>query len=235
MRLDKFLCDMNIGTRSEVKNEIKKGKVSVNGEIAKKPDIQIKEKEDIICYLGKEISYAKNRYFMLNKPAGVVSATTDAKDKTVLDLLCDEGIKDLFPVGRLDKDTEGLLIITNDGDLAHRLLSPKKHVPKTYYCQLKFPIDEKALRELEEGVDIGEKKKTLPAKADKLSDTEINLTICEGKFHQVKRMLMAVNNEVIYLKRIQMGNLNLDNNLMLGEYRSLNEEEIEGLMNYAKE
>jgi len=207
----------------------------VNGEIAKKPDIQIKEKEDIICYLGKEISYAKNRYFMLNKPAGVVSATTDAKDKTVLDLLCDEGIKDLFPVGRLDKDTEGLLIITNDGDLAHRLLSPKKHVPKTYYCQLKFPIDEKALRELEEGVDIGEKKKTLPAKADKLSDTEINLTICEGKFHQVKRMLMAVNNEVIYLKRIQMGNLNLDNNLMLGEYRSLNEEEIEGLMNYAKE
>ncbi len=235
MRLDKFLCDMNIGTRSEVKNEIKKGKVSVNGEIAKKPDIQIKEKEDIICYLGKEISYAKFRYFMLNKPAGVVSATTDAKDKTVLDLLCNEGIKDLFPVGRLDKDTEGLLIITNDGDLAHRLLSPKKHVPKTYYCQLRFPIDEKALRELEEGVDIGEKTSTLPAKAEKLSDTEINLTICEGKFHQVKRMLMAVNNEVIYLKRIQMGNLNLDDNLMLGEYRSLNEEEIEGLMNYDKE
>lgn len=229
MRLDKFLCDMNIGSRSEVKIEIKKGKITVNGEVVKKPETQIREMTDVICYQGKEISYAKFQYFMLNKPAGVVSATTDNQCMTVLDLMKEDGKQDLFPVGRLDKDTEGLLILTNDGELAHKLLSPKKHVSKIYYCKLRLPISKAMVEQLETGVDIGEKKETLPAKVERISDTEIHLTICEGKFHQVKRMLLAVGNEVTYLKRIQMGDLQLDSNLALGEYRKLSEEEIEGL------
>ena len=229
MRLDKFLCDMNIGSRSEVKAEMKKGRVTVNGEIIKRPEMQIKENEDSVCYLGKEISYTRFQYYMLNKPAGVVSATSDFKSKTVLDLILEEGKEDFFPVGRLDKDTEGLLLITNDGELAHKLLSPKKHIPKTYYCKLKSPILREMEEQLEKGVDIGEKKETLPAKVEKLSDTEIYLTICEGKFHQVKRMLLAVGNEVVYLKRVKMGSLILDEELALGEYRRLSEKEIEEL------
>ena len=169
---------------------------------------------------------------MLHKPQGVVTATHDNHDKTVMDLL-DSSVrkKDLFPVGRLDKDTEGLLLITNDGDLAHKLLSPKKHVDKTYLVYLAETIHDADIRKLESGVDIGEDKLTLPAKAIKLTDKAMKLTICEGKFHQVKRMLKAVDNEVVYLKRLTFGNLTLDEDLESGKYRPLSEDEIQALHN----
>ena len=169
---------------------------------------------------------------MLNKPAGYVSATTDAKDKTVLDLNIDKKRKDLFPVGRLDKDTEGLLLITNDGELAHRLLAPKKHVDKLYYAKVEGIVTEEDRKAFAEGVDIGEDEVTRPAVLKILKSaevSEIHLTIQEGKFHQVKRMFEAVGKKVIYLKRISMGTLYLDENLKLGEYRALTEEELKHL------
>lgn len=229
IRLDKFLCEMEIGTRSQVKDIVKKGMVSVDGEVIKKADYKFDETAAKVCVNGKELSYQKFYYYMLNKPQGVVSATTDNHDKTVLDLLKDAPGKDLFPVGRLDKDTEGLLLITNDGDLSHNLLSPKKHVDKTYLVETKEFVTEEMILKLEQGVDIGEEKLTLPAKVKQLEDKKIELTITEGKFHQVKRMLKAIDNEVIYLKRLSMGSLKLDKKLPLGEYRSLTEGEILGL------
>ena len=229
IRLDKFLCEMEIGTRSQVKDIVKKGMVSVDGEVIKKADYKFDETAAKVCVNGKELSYQKFYYYMLNKPQGVVSATTDNHDKTVLDLLKDAPGKDLFPVGRLDKDTEGLLLITNDGELSHNLLSPKKHVDKTYLVETKEFVTEEMILKLEQGVDIGEEKLTLPAKVNQLEDKKIELTITEGKFHQVKRMLKAVENEVVYLKRLSMGSLTLDEELPLGEYRSLTEGEILGL------
>ena len=229
IRLDKFLCEMEIGTRSQVKDIVKKGMVSVDGEVIKKADYKFDEAAAKVCVNGKELSYQKFYYYMLNKPQGVVSATTDNHDKTVLDLLKDAPGKDLFPVGRLDKDTEGLLLITNDGELSHNLLSPKKHVDKTYLVETKEFVTEEMILKLEQGVDIGEEKLTLPAKVNQLEDKKIELTITEGKFHQVKRMLKAVENEVVYLKRLSMGSLTLDEELPLGEYRSLTEGEILGL------
>ena len=229
IRLDKFLCEMEIGTRSQVKDIVKKGMVSVDGEVIKKADYKFDETAAKVCVNGKELSYQKFYYYMLNKPQGVVSATTDNHDKTVLDLLKDAPGKDLFPVGRLDKDTEGLLLITNDGELSHNLLSPKKHVDKTYLVETKELVTEEMILKLEQGVDIGEEKLTLPAKVNQLEDKKIELTITEGKFHQVKRMLKAVENEVVYLKRLSMGSLKLDKKLPLGEYRSLTEGEILGL------
>lgn len=229
IRLDKFLCEMEIGTRSQVKDIVKKGMVSVDGEVIKKADYKFDETAAKVCVNGKELSYQKFYYYMLNKPQGVVSATTDNHDKTVLDLLKDAPGKDLFPVGRLDKDTEGLLLITNDGELSHNLLSPKKHVDKTYLVETKERVTEEMILKLEQGVDIGEEKLTLPAKVKQLEDKKIELTITEGKFHQVKRMLKAVENEVVYLKRLSMGSLKLDKKLPLGEYRSLTEGEILGL------
>ena len=226
IRLDKFLCEMEIGTRSQVKDMVKKGMVSVNGEVVKKADYKFDETAATVSVNGKELSYQKYYYYMLNKPQGVVSATTDNHDKTVLDILKDVPGKDLFPVGRLDKDTEGLLLITNDGELSHNLLSPKKHVDKTYLVETKENITEEMVLQLKEGVDIGEEKLTLPAKVNVLEDKKLELTIMEGKFHQVKRMLKAVDNEVIYLKRLSMGSLRLDEKLALGEYRCLTEEEI---------
>ena len=226
IRLDKFLCEMEIGTRSQVKDMVKKGMVSVDGEVIKKADFKFDETAAKVCVNGKELSYQKFFYYMLNKPQGVVSATADNHDRTVLDLLKDALGKDLFPVGRLDKDTEGLLLITNDGELSHNLLSPKKHVDKTYLVETKEPVVEDMILKLEQGVDIGEEKLTLPAKVNKLEDKKIELTITEGKFHQVKRMLKAVDNEVVYLKRLSMGSLKLDAELALGEYRGLTEDEI---------
>ena len=193
-------------------------------------DLKIEESNDKVSIDGRELSYTRFVYYMFHKPAGCVSATKDNQDKTVLDYINKEDYKpDLFPVGRLDKDTEGLLLITNDGDLAHRLLSPKKHVPKTYYVKIKAPLSETDIKLLEEGIDIREEKKTLPAKVEILKEQEILLTISEGKFHQVKRMLLAVENEVLYLKRLSMGSLKLDENLKAGEYRALTGEEIEEL------
>lgn len=226
MRLDKFLCEMNIGTRSQVKTYIKQGMVTVGGVPAKKAEEKIDENKDIVCFRGETLSFQEFQYFMLNKPAGVVSATQDNTAKTVMDLLPSNIKKDLFPVGRLDKDTEGLLLITNDGDLAHKLLSPKKHVDKTYLVGIEKSLSASDITSLEQGVDIGEDKLTLPAKVQVMNDTQIYLTIHEGKFHQVKRMLQAVDNRVLTLKRVSFGPLELDTNLASGECRELTQEEV---------
>ena len=225
LRLDKFLCDAGIGSRSQVKVFLKQGLIKVNGEIIKRPEFKVEEEQDSVTFQGKEIKYRKYVYYMLNKPKGVVSATRDNLDRTVTDLIKDSGHQNLFPVGRLDKDTEGLLIMTNDGDLAHRLLSPKKHVDKVYYVELDKMLTEEGRRMLETGIDIGEEKPTLPANAQRITDTSLYLTIREGKYHQVKRMLKAVGCEVTYLKRIAMGAISLDKNLPCACYRELTEEE----------
>ena len=232
IRLDKYLADMGIGTRTEVKKMVRQGKVRIDNDIVKFPEQKLDTATQKVFYEGQEVGYTEYEYYMLNKPEGYVSATTDAKDKTVLDLITDKKRKDLFPVGRLDKDTEGLLLITNDGDLAHRLLAPKKHVDKLYYAKVEGVVTEEDVKAFAQGVDIGEDEVTRPAvlevlKCDEVS--EIHLTIQEGKFHQVKRMFEAVDKKVIYLKRISMGTLRLDENLKLGEYRPLTEEELKHL------
>lgn len=231
LRLDKYLADMGLGTRSEVKKVIQKGQVMVNDVSVKKPETKIDTQSDVVSYQGKEVAYAEFEYYMLHKPAGVVSATEDKKDQTVLDLI-DSKRKDLFPVGRLDKDTEGLLLITNDGQLAHRLLSPSKHVDKVYFARIDGKVTEEDVRIFSTGIDIGDEKPTLPAELTILNssdESEIELTIREGRFHQVKRMFHAVGKEVTYLKRLRMGTLVLDENLPVGQFRQLTKKEIEQL------
>ena len=233
MRLDKYLCETGFGTRSQVKDLLKKGQVMVNGEVVKKPELKINETTDQILCQGKKASYQKNIYLMLHKPAGVVSATEDNREKTVLDRVRPEDRKNgLFPVGRLDKDTEGLLLLTDDGELAHRLLSPKKHVDKTYYAKIDGQVTEEHVKQFREGLDIGDEKKTLPAVLTILLSgpvSEIEVTIHEGRFHQIKRMFEAVGCKVTYLKRLSMGSLVLDETLPPEEYRPLTEAELEGL------
>lgn len=229
MRLDRFLCELNLGTRSQVKKDISAGLVSVNDVTIRSPKQQIREDADRVCYKGQPCMYEKYVYYLLHKPAGVVSATTDRRDRTVLALLSGADRKDLFPVGRLDKDTEGLLLITNDGALAHDLLSPGRHVEKEYECHLAAPFDERQKHLLEQGVDIGEKRPTRPAVVHVLEEKTITLTITEGRFHQVKRMLHAAGNEVVYLKRIRMGTLRLEETLPKGAFRRLTKEEVESL------
>ena len=232
MRLDKFLTELGVGTRSEVKKILKTGQVTVNGAPATKPEQKIDETKDVVAYQGQVLAYQQFEYYLFHKPAGCVTAVTDATHKTVMDYMKDLTRKDLVPVGRLDIDTEGLLLITNDGQLAHELLSPAKHVPKTYYAKIEGIVTEDDVNLFKEGVDIGEKKLTKPAELKILaSDTisEIELTISEGKFHQVKRMFEAVGKKVIYLKRISMGSLVLDENLAPGTYRPLTEKEIKSL------
>lgn len=232
MRLDKFLSNAGIGSRSQVKILIKKGQVSVNDAKAQSGDDVIDENTDVVLCQGKRISLVKYRYFMLNKPAGVVSATEDNLDKTVLDCLSKEDARDLFPVGRLDKDTTGLMLLTNDGELSHNLLSPRKHVDKTYYVTCALEVTDEQLDLLRKGVDIGDDKITLPALARAgAQPNELYLTIREGRFHQVKRMLQAVGNKVTALKRLSMGSLKLDESLNLGEYRALTAEELKDLKN----
>ena len=233
MRLDKYLCETGFGTRSQVKDLLKKGQVMVNGEVVKKPELKINETTDQILCQGKKAFYQKNIYLMLHKPAGVVSATEDNREKTVLDLVRPEDRKNgLFPVGRLDKDTEGLLLLTDDGELAHRLLSPKKHVDKTYFAKIDGQVTEEHVKQFREGLDIGDEKKTLPAVLTILLSgpvSEIEVTIHEGRFHQIKRMFEAVGCKVTYLKRLSMGSLVLDETLPPEEYRPLTEAELEGL------
>lgn len=233
MRLDKYLCETGFGTRSQVKDLLKKGQVMVNGEVVKKPELKINETTDQILCQGKKASYQKNIYLMLHKPTGVVSATEDNREKTVLDLVRPEDRKNgLFPVGRLDKDTEGLLLLTDDGELAHRLLSPKKHVDKTYYAKIDGQVTKEHIEQFREGLDIGDEKKTLPAVLTILLSgpvSEIEITIHEGRFHQIKRMFEAVGCKVTYLKRLSMGSLVLDETLPPEEYRPLTEAELEGL------
>ena len=226
MRLDKFLCDTAGLTRTEAKNAVKIGQIAVNGQVQKAADFKVKETTDTVTFQGKPLSYAAFHYYMLHKPAGVITATEDKKESTVMDILREEKVKNLFPVGRLDKDTEGLLLVTDDGELAHNLLSPKKHVDKEYLVKVRDSISEEDCRKLSEGVDIGDEKPTAPAKVERVAEKEILLTIREGRFHQVKRMLQAVGNEVLYLKRLSMGSLRLPEDLEKGAYRPLSEEEL---------
>ncbi|MEY8410620.1 pseudouridine synthase [Lachnospiraceae bacterium 62-26] len=237
IRLDKYLADMGTGTRQEVKKYIRKGLVRVNQETVRTPEMKICEEKDEVFLEGQRIAYASCEYYMLNKPAGVVSATEDKRETTVIDLIRDRKRKDLFPVGRLDKDTEGLLLITNDGQLAHRLLSPKRHVDKTYYAKVSGCVTREDVLLFARGLDIGtdeREERTMPGKLEILrsgSESEILLTIREGKYHQVKRMFQAVGKEVVYLRRERMGALVLDKELKPGEYRPLTKKELENVKN----
>ncbi len=289
IRLDKFLADMSVGTRNEVKKVIKSGNIFVNGQLVLKPDIKIDENKDLVTVNGEDIAYCRYEYFMLNKPMGYVSATSDSKNSTVVSLIDENTKKDIFPVGRLDIDTEGLLLITNDGRLAHNLLSPKKHVDKKYFVIVNGEPDKSHLALFEHGVDIGDETPTLPAKVniiksctwnelenyqDKIKEAcdyrqenafgtsgncskagvwnesnycdqddtynesyyngkycMLELKIHEGRYHQVKRMFLAIGFKVMYLKRIQMGRLKLDEKLKCGDYRKLTNEEIYFLTN----
>lgn len=226
MRLDKFLCEMELGTRSQVKNWIKQGCITVNGSVVTDADRKVDESKDLIVFKGQTLRYQKYVYYMLNKPRGTVSATEDNTAPAVVSLLGDDYRKDIFPVGRLDKDTTGLLLLTNDGDLAHRLLSPRRHVDKTYRVEIKHPLSEAQIKSLEQGLDIGEDKITLPACVEIIEDKCILLTIQEGKYHQIKRMLEAVDNEVLRLTRTAFGGLALDEKLAPGNYRELTPEEL---------
>ena len=235
MRLDKFLAECNQGTRSEVKVLLKSKRVTVNGVTENSGKRQINEVSDVVCLDEKKLTYQSFAYYMLNKPKDVITATEDSVQKTVLDLIDKKDrIKGLFPVGRLDKDTTGLVLLTNDGALAHNLLAPKKHVDKVYYAKIAGMVTEEDVERFAQGIDIGtdEEEMTRPAKLDILKsgeESEIRLTIHEGKFHQVKRMFLAVGKEVTYLKRERMGTLCLDEKLKSGEYRLLTEEEIENV------
>lgn len=237
IRLDKYLADMGAGTRNEIKKAVRAGKVYVNGTVTKRPETKINTEQDTVELNGLKVAYTDFEYFMLNKPAGTVSAVTDRRDTTVVQLIKERKRDDLFPVGRLDRDTEGLLLITNDGALAHRLLSPAKHVDKVYYARIRGTVTEEDKKRFAEGLDIGDDRLTLPADLEICSSgavSEIKLTIHEGRFHQVKRMFQAVGKEVLFLKRIKMGPLMLDERLTSGEYRRLTEEEVNELCSMEK-
>lgn len=240
MRLDKFLADVGRGTRSQIKEMVRKGRVQVNGAPVKAPELKVDPETDQVAVDGVTIGYARMEYYMLNKPQGVVSATTDNRYETVVGLIRDALRRDLFPVGRLDLDTEGLMLITNDGDLAHSLLSPKKHVDKVYLVRLSGNLPEDAASRFKEGVVLEDKIRTRPATLEYADGhayglekeeglTTVLLTIHEGKFHQVKRMFEALGCHVVYLKRLSMGPLVLDGDLKPGEYRPLGEDEIKEL------
>lgn len=253
IRLDKYLADMGIGTRSEVKQYIRRKQVQVNGSLAADAGQKVDTSQDYVYFQGNEIPYAEKEYYLFYKPQGCVSAVTDGRHKTVLDYITGSRRKDLFPVGRLDIDTEGLLLITNDGALSHRLLSPACHVPKVYYARVSGEVTEEDAAHFWEGVDIGDEMPTRPARLTLLSgnsgagrgegekpkeDTqvsEIELTLTEGRFHQVKRMFAAVGKKVLYLKRISMGSLALDKSLEPGEYRPLTEQEVQELYAFGQE
>ena len=266
VRLDKFLADSGAGTRTEVKKLIQKGMVQVNGETAKKPELKVDPERDVVEFGGERLgARAEFVYYLLHKPAGYVSATEDIREKTVLELVPKDGRRNLFPVGRLDKDTEGLLLITDDGQLAHQLLSPKKHVDKTYFAVTEGKVVPEDIEKIRLGVDIGDEEPTLPGKLEILRTweenvdcknvegesgavmansnaaghkadpegsiwcSEILLTIHEGRFHQVKRMMEAVGKKVIYLKRISMGALTLPDDLPKGKARELTPDELAAL------
>lgn len=240
LRLDKLLAESAGGTRSEAKQWIRQGKVQVDGITARRPEEKINPELQQVTLEGELLSYCEFEYYMLYKPAGVVSATTDSEHPVVVDLITESKRKDLFPIGRLDIDTEGLLLVTNDGALAHRLLSPRHHVDKTYLVLIDGILTEQDCHMLEEGMDIGDAKPTLPAVVEgyrslkKASEpqcqTEVRLTIQEGRYHQVKRMFARLGKPVLALKRVRMGNLMLDERLLPGEYRALTEIERKGLI-----
>ncbi|EDN9504835.1 pseudouridine synthase [Listeria monocytogenes] len=232
MRLDKLLSHTGFGSRKEVKPLLKSGAVVVNGTIQKDSKTQVNPDKDQITVHGTPVVYQEFVYFMLHKPQNVVSATEDNVSETVIDLLAQEDtLTDPFPVGRLDKDTEGLLIITNDGTLAHNLLSPKKHIDKTYYAKIDGEVTAADVEAFAAGIELDDGYTCKPASLEIITPNEINVTIQEGKFHQVKRMFAARGKTVSYLKRISMGNLQLDESLELGEYRPLTEAELAILQN----
>jgi len=240
-RLDKVLVHLGVGSRSELKKLARQGRITVNGVIVKDSGVQVNPWSDRLEVNGDLQVYREHVYLMLHKPSGVVSATEDERDRTVLDLLEEQWrVFDLFPVGRLDKDTEGLLLLTNDGALAHQLLSPRKHVPKTYFAHVWGEVDEADRRAFEQGVTLDDGYVTLPAelgitmvdRSGEIPISSIMLTIHEGKFHQVKRMFQSVGKRVIYLKRVRMGPLDLDSALPIGQYRELSETELLQLQSY---
>lgn len=239
MRLDKLVAELTGMTRSQARDVIVKGRVCVNGEVKKTTAEQVKEDSDVLTLDGEKLTFQKFVYYMLNKPAGTVSATQDKEAKTVLSLLSAEDRKrrNLFPVGRLDKDTEGLLILTDDGMLSHQLISPKKHADKLYFSKLARDITDDDIKEFASGMKVDEELTAMPAVLRRLSDTELAgflpeggfgaaVTLQEGKFHQVKRMFATTGNEVLYLKRMAMGGVYLDETLAPGEYRELRSEEL---------
>ncbi len=222
---------MGLASRSEATRAAKCGEIKVNGAVIKKADVKVDPEKDCIEFRGKKIEYTEKVYVMLNKPQGYVSSTDSKDGKTVLELLPDDLQKrGLFPCGRLDKDTLGLMILTNDGETAHYLLSPKRHVSKIYNVKTRDPFLEKDKQALENGVRLDGGDVTRPAKVDILSSNEVNITIVEGMYHQIKRMLEAVGNEVTLLERIEFGTLPLDTNLKRGEWRFLTDEEIKILL-----
>ena len=229
LRLDKFLADMGLGSRTEAKELVKQRRIYINGRYANKADIKVDTETDVVEFNHQRIMYAQYEYWMLNKPAGVVSATRDDGSETVVDLVEGKSRKDLFPVGRLDKDTVGLLLITNDGQLAHRLLSPAHHVDKVYFARLDHAATEEDVAAFQAGLDIGDEDLTLPAQLEipnAQQPNEVLVTLREGRYHQVKRMFEARDNEVVYLKRLSMGSLVLDPALAEGESRRLTAEEL---------
>ena len=234
MRLDRFLAECGIGTRTEVKKIIRSGAVAINGIPATKADIHLNVETDTVTLSGNEVVYRQFIYLMLNKPQGYISATRDGKTPTVMELIPDEYMHfEPFPVGRLDIDTEGFLLLSNDGDLAHRLLAPKKHIPKTYVAQIEKPITDADIKQFTAGVILDDGYKTMPATLKRISSQSpyfAEIVINEGKFHQVKRMFEAIGTKVTYLKRISMGPLSLGD-LQPGEVRVLTEAELEQLKN----
>ena len=234
MRLDKFLSDMGAGTRSELKKEIRRSGVTVDGTVVKDPGFSVSEKSHVV-FRGSTVAYEEFVYYMLNKPAGIISASEDDREDTVIDLISEPKRRDLFPVGRLDRDTEGLLLITNDGALSHRLLSPKHHVDKVYFARVSGMLSDSDVELFRDGLILTDGLECLPADLKILSVSEeeylseAEITVREGKFHQVKRMFGSVGAEVIYLKRLSMGPLTLDPGLAPGEYRRLTPEELVSL------
>ena len=236
MRLDKFLVNTGCCTRSVAKKQVRAGCVSVNGQIPKTSDVNVDEYADKIVYCGREVVYSRYAYVMLNKPDGVVSATEDGRDKTVLDLLPpDVRTRGMFPCGRLDKNTLGLMLLTDDGELSHRLLAPKSHVAKKYRFKSKLPISSQDAARFEGGLTLEDGYVTKPARIELDGDGLGGvITLVEGKYHQIKRMLEALDNKITYLERISFGPLTLDTTLERGEWRYLTEAEIEALRAHAE-
>ena len=229
MRIDKFLSEMAVCSRSEASKAARSGGITVDGQPVKKADVHIDPEKNTVCYFGQPVVYKKFTYIMLNKPDGYISATDDPREKTVLELLDERSRKlGLFPAGRLDKNTFGLLILTNDGELCHRLLSPKNHVEKRYYFETERNVTEEDRQKLESGVDL-DGERTKPAKLALSGDRSGVITITEGKFHQIKRMFEVVCNKVTYLERIEFGGIELDRTLSRGRWRELTAEEVETL------
>ena len=231
MRIDKFLSNMGVATRTESSRAARAGLILVNGKPVKKADVHIDPEKDMITYCGRKIEYRKYTYILMNKPDGVVSATEDGRDKTVIDLLPEELQRlSLFPCGRLDKHTLGLVMLTDDGDLAHRLLSPKHHVKKKYRFESKFPLTDEEIEYLEKGATLEDGYVTKPSRIELFEDKRSGyITLTEGKYHQIKRMLESVNNKITYLERITFGPLALDEKLARGEWRFLTQNEIDEL------